>query len=443
MKPRILVVDDDPALAQTVVMALEAEGYPVTETSSAESAIEMLNGDPFPIVISDIYMGAKTGLDVLHRAKALNPAGAVILMSGKGSIETVVEATRGGAFEYLSKPFSIDRLLEAVTGAEAAMREIRQPEPAAEPSSAMVGNSAPMVELYKFIARVAPTDATVLVRGETGCGKELVAHLIHANSGRVKGRFVVVDCAALPGSLLESELFGAVRGAFTGADRDRIGLFEAAAGGTVFLDEIGEIEPSFQLRLLRFLQEKEIRPVGATVSRKVDVRVVAATNKNLEALQREGKFREDLWYRLSVATIELPALRNRREDIPQLVEHFLAQADAHYGRQMRCDAAAMKLLTEYAWPGNVRQLLHLIERLVILSTAPVIDAAAVRGVLPAGAVTAAVSAAPPPTTESLSDAEDEHIKRVLTATGGNKTKAAEILGIERKTLYRKLGRMGQ
>ena len=444
-KPRILVVDDDPGLAQTLVMALEAEGYPVTETSSAESAIEILNGEPFPIVISDIYMAQKTGLDVLHRAKALNPAGAVILMSGKGSIETVVEATRGGAFEYLSKPFSIDRLLEAVTGAEAAMRETRVPDAPAEPSSAMVGTSAPMVELYKFIARVAPTDATVLVRGETGCGKELVAHLIHQNSGRIKGRFVVVDCAALPGSLLESELFGAVRGAFTGADRDRVGLFEAAAGGTVFLDEIGEIEPSFQLRMLRFLQEKEIRPVGSTVSRKVDVRVVAATNKNLEAMQREGKFREDLWYRLSVATIELPALRHRREDIPRLVEHFLASAATQYGRQMRCDAAAMTLLTEYAWPGNVRQLLHLIERLVILSSAPVIDAAAVRAVLPAvsPAESAAAQAMAPASTESLSDAEDEHIKRVLAATAGNKTKAAEILGIERKTLYRKLGRMGQ
>ncbi len=441
-KPRILVVDDDPGMATTVVMALEGEGYSVSDTSSAESAIEMLNRESFPIVISDIYMGGKTGLDVLHRAKALNPDGAVILMSGKGTIETVVEATRGGAFEYLSKPFSIDRLLEAVKGAEGALRETRvTKETSHDVSSAMVGNSAPMVELYKFIARVAPTDATVLVRGETGCGKELVAASIHQNSLRNKGRFVVVDCAALPGSLLESELFGAVRGAFTGADRDRMGLFEAAAGGTVFLDEIGEIEPAFQLRLLRFLQEKEIRPVGSTTSRKVDVRVIAATNKDLEKMQREGKFREDLWYRLSVATIELPPLRERREDIPQLVEHFLRASGEHYGRTVRVDAAAMKLLSEYSWPGNVRQLLHLIERLVILSSSPVITADVVRAVLPAEPAAPMPAQEPSPTT-ALADAEDEHIKRVLAATGGNKTKAAEILGIERKTLYRKLERMG-
>jgi len=444
MKPRILIVDDDPGLAQTLTMALEAEGYPVGEASSAEGAIEMLTRESFPIVVSDIYMAGQTGLDVLHRAKAMNPSGAVILMSGKGTVETVMEATRGGAFEYLAKPFSIDRLLEAVRGAERALKDTdgRAAE-STEPASAMAGNSGPMVELYKFIARFAPTDVTLLVRGETGCGKELVARLLHQNSNRAKGRFVVVDCAALPGSLLESELFGAVRGAFTGADRDRMGLFEAAAGGTVLLDEIGEIDPAFQLRLLRFLQEKEVRPVGATTSRKVDVRVIAATNKDLEGMQREGKFREDLWYRLSAATIELPPLRHRREDIPLLVDRFLSEFAGQYGKHIRCDAAALKVLMEYSWPGNVRQLRHLIERLVILTNGPAIDAAAVRAVLPKDTPTQSGSGTPAPALppEKLSDAEDEHIKRVLAATSGNKTKAAEILGIERKTLYRKLERM--
>ncbi len=443
-KPNILVVDDDPSLAMTIVMSLEAEGYPVTETGSAEGAIQILAEGSFPIVISDIYMGEKTGLDVLHRAKALNPDGAVILMSGKGSIETVMEATRGGAFEYLAKPFSIDRLMQAVRGAEAALRESHARAPKEyEPESAMVGHSAPMVELYKFIAKVAPTDTTVLVRGETGCGKEMVAQLLHRGSLRAKARFVVVDCAALhQGSLLESELFGAVKGAYTGADRDRVGLFEAAAGGTVFLDEIGEIDPGFQLRLLRFLQEKEIRPVGSTVTRKVDVRVIAATNKDLEKLTREGTFREDLWYRMGAAAIELPPLRQRREDIPLLVERFISEFTASSGRPMHVSDSAMKLLVEYSWPGNVRQLRSFIERLVILASLNVIDAAAVRAGLPAESPLAAAPAAAPRAPESLSDAEDEHIKRVLAACNGNKTKASEILGIERKTLYRKLERMG-
>jgi DNA-binding NtrC family response regulator len=445
MKPRILLVDDEDSVRIPFAAALEEEGYRVEEAYSAESAMDRLEREPFPIVVSDIYMGEKTGLDLLHRAKALHPSGAVILMTGKGKLETVLEATRGGAFDYLAKPFSVDRLLEAVRGAEAAVRERLSPaEPPLEPASAMVGASPPMVELYKFISRVAPTDATVLLRGETGCGKELVAHLIHAHSERARGRLVVVDCAALPGSLLESELFGVMRGAYTGADRDRIGLFEAAHGGTVLLDEIGEIDPAFQLRLLRFLQEKEIRPVGATASKKVDVRVIAATNKDLAQQRAEGKFRDDLWYRLSVAYFELPPLRQRRQDIPLLVEHFLTQAAGHYGRRMRVEPGAMKLLTDYSWPGNVRQLQHLLERLVILHGAPVLDTAAIRAILPAeSSVPPAALAAAAAAADSLSATEEQQIRKVLAATAGNKTKAAEILGIERKTLYRKLERMGE
>lgn len=442
---KILVIEDDPAVATTVAAALEAEGYSVVEAYSAEQAMERLGVEDFPVVLTDIFLEQKTGLDVLHRARALNPACAVILMTGKGSLETVMEATRGGAFEYLSKPFSIDRLLETVRSAFQAAEE--QPAaPAtlsAEGEGLLVGRSPGMVEVYKFISRVTATDVTVLLCGETGTGKELVARLIHQNGPRAQTRFVVVDCAALPATLLESELFGAVRGAYTGADRDRPGLLEAAVGGTVFLDEIGEIEPAFQLRLLRFLQEKEIRPVGATASRKVDVRVVAATNKDLRPLVAQGWFREDLWYRLNVAALQIPPLRERREDILPLAEHFLREFAALYGRQITLHSAAQRLLAEYSWPGNARQLRHVLERLVILTPGTVVEAAALAAVLetygaaghesPAGGTASRLS--------DLNALEEEHIRKVLQATGGNKSRAAAILGIERKTLYRKLERM--
>ena len=437
-KPRILVVDDDPSVVLTITVALEAQGYAVEEAASAESAMARLEKEQFPVVISDIYMAEKTGLDLLRRAKALNPGGAVILMTGKGTLETDVEAHRAGVFDYVSKPFSIEKLLLLVSKAVMTTQEkALPPESSKEPASAMTGHSARMVEVYNFISRVAATDATVLLRGETGTGKELVAQLIHQNGDRARGRFVVVDCAAIPATLLESELFGALRGSYTGADRDRIGLFEAANSGTVFLDEIGEIDPSFQLRLLRFLQEKEVRPVGANSSRKVDVRVIAATNKDLEQMRSIGRFRDDLWYRLSVATLDLPPLRERREDIPLLVARFLEEFQSGYDRRIRLDDGGLRLLVGYSWPGNVRQLRHLLERLVILSSATVIDAAQVASVLPVDNVLHA----PAPGVESLDDVEEEQIRKILVATGGNKTKAAEILGIERKTLYRKLARM--
>ncbi len=459
---RVLVVEDDPAVALTVLAALEAEGFEVTEAGSAERAMDLLAAADFPVVLTDIYLDRQTGIDVLHRARALNPDGAVILMTGKGSLDTVIEATRGGAFDYLSKPFSVDRLMEAVRGAHRAAAEAAARSGAPEgPSAAaaagdeeargpMVGNSSPMVEVYKFISRVAPTDTTVLLRGETGTGKELVARSIHEHGPRGQGRLVVVDCAALPPTLLESELFGAVRGAYTGADRDRPGLLEAAAGGTAFLDEIGEIEPAFQLRLLRFLQEKEIRAVGSTTSRKVDVRVIAATNKDLRPLVASGRFREDLWYRLSVAMIELPPLRERRGDIPALVDRFLREFVTAHGRQVRLDAAALRLLADYDWPGNVRQLRHVLERMVILTPGSVVEAAATGAALEAYTVPhTAASASPagfPPgvaAPANLDALEESHIRKVLDATGGNKSRAAAILGIERKTLYRKLEKMRQ
>jgi transcriptional regulator with PAS, ATPase and Fis domain len=292
-----------------------------------------------------------------------------------------------------------------------------------------------MVEVYKTISQVAPTAATVLIQGETGTGKELVARLIHANSPRAAQPFIPVDCGSVAASLIESELFGAMRGSYTGADRDRPGVLEAANGGTVFLDEIGDIELGFQLKLLRFLQEREVRPLGSSRGRRVDVRVIAATNKNLKKMVDEGKFREDLWYRLNVVVIELPPLCERRGDLPLLAHHFLRKYNQRYVRSVRLTESGMRALQNYSWPGNVRQLQHMIERLVILATQSRIDEDTIKQAIEVTEPRESMS-------ETLADTEAEQIRRVLSATGGNKSRAAKILGIERKTLYRKLERMG-
>lgn len=301
----------------------------------------------------------------------------------------------------------------------------------------LVGNSPAMVEAFKFISRVAAADTTVFLQGETGTGKERVARLIHESSPRRDQRLVVVDCGALPGALLETELFGALRGAYTGADRDRVGLLESAEGGSVFLDEIGEIDLAFQLRLLRFLQEREVRPVGSTASRKVDARVIAASNRDLRRLVAEKKFREDLWYRLQVSSFRLPPLRERAKDLELLIGHFLKASERRYGRDLRLGDEAMRRATRYSWPGNVRQLQNVLERLAILHSGTVVGD---------DAFEEAIAALDPSEKsasegESLAAAEEDHIRKVLAATHGNKTRAAELLGIERKTLYRKLERM--
>ena len=430
---RLLLVEDDPALQFTVLTALEAKGYEVDAVSTTGEALERLRGSSYPIVISDIYIDERTGLDVLHEAKKQDPLCSVILMTGRGTMETTMAATRGGVFDYIAKPFDLDVMLDAVERAEAA-RDGEEDEAEAEelPETEMIGSSAGMVEIYKIVARVAPTDATVVIEGETGTGKELVARMIHRNSKRANNVFVPVDCGAITPSLLESELFGAIRGAFTGADRDRTGVFEAANRGTVFLDEIGEIESNFQLALLRFLEGREIRPVGASRSKEVDVRVVAATNRDLQGMVDDGKFREDLWYRLNTVRITLPPLRERRSDIPLLARFFVNKYNGRYGRDVKLMDSGLKALQDYTWPGNVRQLQHMIERLTILADR--IDAEAVRA-----ALTVMESREKP--VETLADAEEDQIRKVLAATGGNKSKAAQILGIERKTLYRKLERM--
>jgi DNA-binding NtrC family response regulator len=430
---RILLVEDDPALQFTVLTALEAQGYAVDAVSTTGEAIERLGQNAYPIVISDIYVDERTGLDVLDAAKRRDPRCSVILMTGRGTIETTVAATRGGAFDYIAKPFSLDVMIDAVERAEASRNggeaEAEEEEPL---ETEMIGTSPGMVEIYKTVSRAAPTDATVIVEGETGTGKELVARMIHRFSRRASQEFVPVDCGSIAPSLLESELFGAMRGAFTGADRDRVGVFEAANRGTVFLDEIGDIEPNFQLALLRFLEGHEIRPVGASRAKSVDVRVIAATNRDLQRLVEEKKFREDLWYRLNTVRIALPPLRDRRTDIPLLVRFYLNKYNGRYNRDVKLMDSGVKALQDYTWPGNVRQLQHVVERLTILADR--IDGETVHE-----ALTAMESRERP--VETLADAEEDQIRRVLAATGGNKSKAAQILGIERKTLYRKLERM--
>ena len=435
MRERILIVEDDSGVRTTIVTFLEMEGFAVEAVSNTRDALERLAHEGFPLVISDIYIDDRTGLDVLMAAKNQDPDCSVILMTARGTMETVMAATRNGAFDYLAKPFELDTLLQSVKRAIDS-RQTDDDEVGYEelPETDMIGSSAGMVEIYKTVSRVAPTDASVVIMGETGTGKELVARLVHRFSKRHMHPFVPVDCGAIPAALLESELFGAVKGAFTGADRDRIGVFEAANRGTVFLDEIGDIEPSFQLKLLRFLQEREIRPVGSPREKKVDVRVIAATNKDLQKLVEEGKFREDLWYRLHTVRLDLPPLRERRSDVPLLAQFFVAKYNGRYNRETKLTESGLKSLKEFTWPGNVRQLQHLIERLTILALNDRIDAEAVQD---------AISAMEPKDGggETLAETEADQIRRVLAATGGNKSRAAAILGIERKTLYRKLERM--
>jgi DNA-binding NtrC family response regulator len=436
---KLLIVEDDASVRTTMVTCLELEGYDVDAVSSTREAIELLRDDSYPIVISDIYLDERTGIDVLRTARAQNPACVVILMTGRGSMETVMQGMEGGAFEYLAKPFEMTQMIDTIKRAEKSLIGEEDDGEAASiddlPDTEMIGSSSRMIDIYKTVSKVAPTDATVLIEGETGTGKELIARMIHRNSKRSSNSFVPVDCGAIAPSLLESELFGTLKGAYTGADRDRMGVFEAAANGTVFLDEIGDIDLGFQLKLLRFMQEREIRPLGSSRAKKVDVRVIAATNKDVQKMVDEGKFREDLWYRLNVVRLTLPPLCERASDIPLLVHYFLKRYNERYKLTTILTDSGRKAMEEYSWPGNVRQLQHMMERLTILAAGGRIDDAAVRHAIEQMDSRDHAS-------DSLADTEADQIRRVLAATNGNKSRAAKILGIERKTLYRKLEKMG-
>jgi DNA-binding NtrC family response regulator len=435
MNDPILLVEDDAGVRTTIVTFLELEGFVVEPVSNTRDALIRLENRSYPLVISDVYIDDHTGLDILVAARRLEPKCPVILMSARGSMETVMAATRDGAFDYLAKPFELDTLLGTVRRAlEPRNTDDEDVEPEELPETEMIGSTAGMIEIYKTVSQVAPTDATVVIEGETGTGKELVARMIHRFSSRASQPFVAVDCTSIPAALLESELFGAMKGAFTGADRDRVGVFEAANKGTVFLDEIGDIEPAFQAKLLRFLQEREIRPVGSPREKKVDVRVVVATNRDLQKMVEDGKFREDLWFRLNVVRLAMPPLRERRGDVPLLTHYFLNKYNARHSRNVKLTESGLKVLKDFTWPGNIRQLQHLIERLTILAPNERIDAEAVQDAISAMEPGGAAG-------ETLAETEADQIRRVLAATGGNKSRAAAILGIERKTLYRKLERM--
>ena len=435
---KLLIVEDDSSVRTTMATCLELEGYEVEAVASTREALDTLEKQSFPIVISDIYLDERTGIDVLKSARRQNPDCAVILMTGRGSMETVMAATAGGAFDYLAKPFEMAQMIDTIKRAEKALVDSGDDEAESIddiPETEMIGSSKGMVDIYKTVSHVAPTDATVLIEGETGTGKELIARMIHKNSRRANQSFVPVDCGSIAPSLLESELFGALKGAYTGADRDRIGVFEAAHGGTVFLDEIGDIDLGFQSKLLRFLQEREIRPLGSPRVKKVDVRVIAATNRDVQKMVDEGKFREDLWYRLNVVRLTVPPLCERSADIPLLVHFFLKCYNERYDLHARLIDSGLRALEEYSWPGNIRQLQHMMERLTILAPDGRIDGPVVRQAIEQADSRESAS-------DTLADTEAEQIRRVLAATNGNKSRAAKILGIERKTLYRKLEKMG-
>jgi DNA-binding NtrC family response regulator len=435
MNDPILLVEDDSSVRTTIVTFLEMEGFAVDAVSNTRDALLRLANREYPLVISDIYIDDRTGLDILIAAKKQSERCPVILMSARGSMETVMAATRNGAFDYLAKPFELDTLLGTIRRAlNPYDGDDEEVEPEELPETEMIGSTPGMVEIYKTVSQVAPTDATVIIEGESGTGKELVARMIHRFSNRAAHPFVAVDCTSIPAALIESELFGAMKGAFTGADRDRVGVFEAANRGTVFLDEIGDIDLGFQAKLLRFLQEREIRPVGASREKKVDVRVVVATNRDLQKMVEDEKFREDLWHRLNVVRLKMPALRERRNDVPLLTQYFLNKYNGRYNRNAKLTESGLKTMKDFTWPGNVRQLQHLIERLTILAPNERIDAEAVQDAISAMEPSGAVG-------ETLAETESDQIRRVLAATGGNKSRASAILGIERKTLYRKLERM--
>jgi DNA-binding NtrC family response regulator len=437
----ILLVDDDEETCTFLEELLEAPDRQFVSVHDPDSALERIGRETFDLLISDINLNApQSGLDLLRRFTAEQKA-PVVLISGFGTLETAIEAVRAGAFDYISKPFDITEVKRIVGHAldHAARKGVAAEVPASPPGS-LIGRSAAMLEVYKQVARAADSAAPVLIVGESGAGKELVARAIHDHSARARAPFVGINCGALADTLLESELFGHVRGSFTGAVSDHKGVFEQAGNGTVLLDEIGDTTPALQVRLLRVLEEGEVRPVGGHRPVKVAARVIAATNVPLQQTVSEGRFRQDLYYRLSVIVIQVPPLRERRADIPLLIGSFLDEACRRLGRKAALSAGALDALMRHSWPGNVRELRNTIERLVLSARGSIIEPFDLPdAIVP---VTPAAETQPFSDLPTLDDLERRYLLHVLKATNGNRTRAAEILGIDRRTLYRMAERFG-
>jgi DNA-binding NtrC family response regulator len=443
----ILVIDDEPNILTTVRRSLELEGYSVEVAGSAAAGLAKLVEHDIDMILLDVMMPGETGLEVLPKLRAAKPETIVVMMSGNATIDTAVQATKGGAHDFIEKPLSGDKLLITVQNALSFSRlasEHQRLRGRARADFDMIGKGAAMRAIFDKVAKTAPTTGRVLITGENGTGKELVARAVHDHSKRVDGPFVKLNCAAIPSELIESELFGHEKGAFTGATQQRRGKFELADGGTLFLDEIGDMNPSAQAKVLRVLQENELERVGGGETIKVDVRVVAATNKDLSAEIAAGRFREDLYYRLAVVPIELPPLRARREDIPQLVEHFLAQVCADNGRRLKKVAsAAMTLIMQHEWPGNVRELKNVVERLAILTgDALVITEADVGDALPRVKAVKSEFTRGTPFKDLVAGAERDIILAALEANDHHVSNTARELQLERSHLYKKMRALG-
>ncbi len=444
---RILVVDDEPNIVEVMRSALLSEGYDVTSTSQPEQAERFILEHDYDLVLSDLKMAPIDGLGILRRAKEKDEHMQVILVTAFSTIETAVEAMKAGAYDYVLKPFKLAEIKLVVRRAleyRATVMENNQLKSVLRAKykfSNIVGDSPGMQRVFERIRKIADTEVTVLITGESGTGKELVAKAIYVNSRRHDKPFVSINCGALPETLLESELFGYVKGAFTGASSDKKGLFQAADGGTIFLDEIGLTSTALQMRLLRVLQEREVRRVGDTQDMKVDVRVLVATNEDLSKKVKEGTFREDLFYRLSVVPIHIPPLRERATDIPLLVQHFVDRANVRLDKKFRVDKELLDMLMSYDWPGNIRELENMIERAVALADGTHLKLED----LPDSILFFKRDNATHATRDLRSivdESERKHIQRIMQETGGNKKLAARILGVDLATLYRKMEKLG-